>query len=85
MRGVTTNSSLLFSHVTSLYAMTKNYKPTIFRFVYINMIKIAIFHVYGRYFVFQNGRRFMQIFKKIPNNYFGSHYKYLGHKYIVIQ
>ena len=27
----------------------------------------------------------MQIFKQIPNNYFGSHYKYLGHKYIDIQ
>ena len=38
--------------------MTKNYKPTIFYFVYINMIKIAVFHVYGRHFVFQNGRPF---------------------------
>ena len=36
--------------------MTKNYKPTIFRFVYNNMIKLAIFHVYGCHFVFQNGR-----------------------------
>ena len=26
----------------------------------------------------------MQAFQKIPNTYFGSHYKYLGHKYIVI-
>ena len=48
------------------------------------MIKIAIFHVYGRHFVFQNGRPYVNL-KKIPNNYFGSHYQYLGHKYIVIQ
>ena len=64
--------------------MTKNYKPTIFRFVYINMVKIAIFHVYGRHFD-SKMPALMQILKKIPNNYFGSHYKYLGHKYIVIQ
>ena len=55
MRWVTTNSSLFFTHITSLSAMTKNYKPTIFRFVYINMIKIATCHIYGRHFVFQNG------------------------------
>ena len=64
--------------------MTKIYKPTIFRFVYINMIKIAIFYVYARHFVFQNGRPYANL-KKIPNHYFGSHYKYLGNKYIVIQ
>ena len=65
--------------------MTKNCKPTIFCFVYINMIKIAIFHVYRRHFVLQNGRPYANFQKKNSNNYFGSHYKYLGHKYIVIQ
>ena len=44
--------------------MTKNYKPTIFCFVYINMIKIAIFHVYGRHFVLQNGRPYANFKKK---------------------
>ena len=56
MRWVTTNSSLLFYSYNIPLCNDKNYKPTIFRFVYINIIKIAIFHVYGRHFVFQNGR-----------------------------
>ena len=50
-----------------------------------SLIETAIFHVYGRHFVFRNGRPYANFQKKIPNNYFGSHYKYLGHKYIVIQ
>ena len=64
--------------------MTKNYKTTIFRFVYINMIKLLYF-MFTDDILFSKMAALMQIFKKILSNYFGSHYKYLGHKYIVIQ
>ena len=64
------------------WVMTNN--SLLFYSYNIPIIKIAIFHVYGRHFVFQNGRPYAN-FQKIPINYFGSHYKCLGHKYIVIQ
>ena len=41
----------------------KNHKPTILSFVNTSFLKIAIFHVYGSHFVFQNGRRYPNLKK----------------------
>ena len=60
----------------------KNLKPTILRFVNTTFLKIAIFHVYGSNFIFQNGRPDPNL-KKILNIYFRAIYQYIGHKNIV--
>ena len=49
--------------------LQKNLKPIILRFVNTSFLKIAIFHVYGSNFIFQNGRPYPN-FKKILNIYF---------------